>query len=118
MIFFAKTPANIVDDSAVWDALEAVGAADVSLLVYQAVLNSDVAPERLISAADGVCGNAGCANVLLDAKSRLSLGTFSGHLAILDEYVNGSDACGPSDRQPLGTELCPWNGELLVAASF
>ncbi len=53
-------------------------------------LNGDGRPELLLTSSGGrLCGNAGCPYQLLAAQSFKRIGEFFGHLAILDERVNG-----------------------------
>jgi hypothetical protein len=53
-------------------------------------LNGDGRPELLMTSSDGrLCGNAGCPYQLLAPQSFKRIGEFFGHLAILDERVNG-----------------------------
>lgn len=53
-------------------------------------LNGDGRPELLLTSPVGrLCGNGGCPYLLLAADSLKKIGEFFGHLAVLDERING-----------------------------
>ncbi len=63
---------------------------DKGPLVYPTDLNGDGRAELLLTTPDArLCGSAGCPYALLDPRTLRRLGKFFGHLAILDERVNG-----------------------------
>jgi hypothetical protein len=63
---------------------------DESPFVYAIDLDGDRAPEYLVTTPNGrLCGTGGCPYILLAGKSMKRIGEFFGHLAILDERVNG-----------------------------
>jgi hypothetical protein len=58
--------------------------------VHELDLDGDGHPERFLTSADGrLCGSAGCPYVLLASDSQRVIGDFFGHLAVLDERING-----------------------------
>jgi hypothetical protein len=74
----------------VGDALARLDFGEALPLVYSVDLNGDGEAELLLTTPDGkLCGNAGCPYILLAGKTMKQIGEFFGHLAILDERVNG-----------------------------
>lgn len=72
------------------DALARLDYNDEVPQVYSVDLNADGRAELLLTSPGGrLCGNAGCPYILLDPKTQKRIGEFFGHLAILDERVNG-----------------------------
>jgi hypothetical protein len=72
------------------DVLTRLDANEEGPLVLAVDLNRDGRAELLLtSPGDRLCGNAGCPYILLDPKTFKRIGEFFGHLAILDERVNG-----------------------------
>lgn len=57
--------------------------------VHAVDLDGDRKPESFVTSRESVCGTGGCPFVLLAASSMKRIGTFFGHLAILDERING-----------------------------
>ena len=57
---------------------------------HAADLNGDGRKELLLTTHGGkLCGSAGCPYVLLSSGNLRKIGTFFGHLAFLDERING-----------------------------
>jgi hypothetical protein len=95
----AYVPGALVGDGQ-WGAadLPAIGDVDQALAeldssegarVYAVDLDGDRKPESFVASREIVCGTGGCPFVLLAAPSMKRIGTFFGHLAILDERING-----------------------------
>ncbi len=59
-------------------------------LILSLDLNGDGKQELLLTSSEGkLCGNAGCPYALLAPASMTRIGEFFGHMAVLDEYING-----------------------------
>lgn len=56
---------------------------------YVKDLNGDGLHDYLIAAHPNLCGTGGCPYLLLDGKSRRSIGEFFGTIALLDRKING-----------------------------
>lgn len=57
--------------------------------VHEMDLNDDGCGERFLVSPEWLCGTGGCAYVLLASGSLAMIGEFFGHLAFLDERVDG-----------------------------
>jgi hypothetical protein len=80
---------KLPDKGDVSDALEQLDVDDLAS-VYRVDLNADGVAEYLLTDPDGrSCGNAGCPYQLLDPRTLRRIGAFLGHIALLDERVNG-----------------------------
>lgn len=71
-------------------ALLELDSAEDMPVVHEADLNGDGHKELFLTTAGGkLCGTAGCPYVVLAPGSLKKIGAFFGHLAILDERING-----------------------------
>lgn len=71
-------------------ALDKLDYGGESPVVHEIDLNEDGHKELLIASPAGrLCGNGGCPYVLLAAGSLATIGEFFGHMAVLDERING-----------------------------
>jgi hypothetical protein len=63
---------------------------DGLLAVHELDLNGDGQGELFLTSGDDrLCGNAGCPYVLLEPDGQRMIGDFFGHLAVLDERIDG-----------------------------
>ena len=86
----ARTYRELPSKGDVDDALARLDYLDEGPLLYSIDLNADGRAELPLTSPGGrLCGNAGCPYILLDPKSLKRIGEFFGHLAILDERING-----------------------------
>lgn len=69
------------------DALQS-GETDL-LHAYVRDLNGDGIPDYLFIAHPNICGTGGCPYVLVDGKSRHTIGEFFGSIVLLDQKING-----------------------------
>jgi len=100
----ARKSQNLPSKGDVDDTLTRLDYNDEGPLVYSVDLNADGRAELLLtSPGDRLCGNAGCPYILLDPKTLKRIGEFFGHLAILDERVNGYRIIQVFSRYRVGT---------------
>ena len=71
--------------------------------VFAADFNDDRIPDYLIISHERLCGTAGCSYSLVDGKSGREIGTFFGHVAVLDQRVNGFRVIQTLSKRDLST---------------
>lgn len=66
-------------------------------------LNGDGEPDYLIAAHESVCGTGGCPYLLVDGKSRRTIGEFFGAMALLRRNINGYPVIQTASKRDLAS---------------